>query len=61
VRDGYGDLVAYVERVSGLPPERISSFFSKGMLMNVLASMQVLEEPEPWAQLLLEGLGKEDC
>src|SRR6266550_3900141 len=28
VRNGYGDLVAYVERVSGLPPEEISRFFS---------------------------------
>jgi AcrR family transcriptional regulator len=61
VRNGLGDLVAYAERVSGLPPERIATFFSKGMLMNVLASMQVMEEPEPWAQLLLEGLGKADC
>src|SRR4029077_15107673 len=48
VRNGLGDLVAYVERVSALPPERIAAFFSKGMLMNVLASMQVMEEPEPW-------------
>jgi hypothetical protein len=29
------------------------------MLLNVLASMQVIENPEPWAQLLLEGSGKE--
>src|SRR5438105_7425886 len=35
VRNGYGDLVAYVERVSGLPPEEISRFFSIGMLLNV--------------------------
>src|SRR4051794_22421273 len=27
VRDGFGDLVAYVERVSGLPPEAVSHFF----------------------------------
>ena len=61
VRNGLGDLVAYAERVSGLPPERIATFFAKGMLMNVLASMQVMENPEPWARLLLEGLGKEGC
>jgi AcrR family transcriptional regulator len=61
VRNGLGDLVAYAERVSGLPPGRIATFFSNGMLMNVLASMQVLEEPEPWAQLLLAGLGKNVC
>src|SRR5947207_3309352 len=39
VRDGYGDLVAYVERVSGLPPDEVSRFFANGMLINVLASM----------------------
>jgi AcrR family transcriptional regulator len=61
VGNGLGDLVAYVERVSGLPPERIAAFFSTGMLMNVLASMQVIDEPEPWARMLLEGLGKTDC
>ena len=59
VRDGYGDLVAYAERVSGLPPQEISRFFATGMLLNVLASMQVIENPDPWAQLLLEGSGKE--
>jgi AcrR family transcriptional regulator len=59
VRNGYGDLVAYAQRVSGLPAEDISRFFSTGMLLNVLASMQVMTDPEPWAQLLLEGCGKE--
>src|ERR1700704_1715499 len=59
VRDGYGDLVAYAQRVSGLPAAEISSFFATGMLLNVLASMQVMTDPEPWAQLLLEGCGKE--
>jgi AcrR family transcriptional regulator len=58
VRDGYGDLVAYAQRVSGLPAEEVSRFFATGMLMNVLASMQVIENPEPWAQMLLEGCGK---
>jgi AcrR family transcriptional regulator len=59
VRNGFGDLVAYAQRVSGLPAEDIATFFAKGMLLNVLASMQVMDEPEPWAQLLLEGCGKD--
>jgi hypothetical protein len=58
VRHGYGDLVAYAQRVSGLPAEEIARFFATGMLLNVLASMQVTSDPEPWAQLLLEGCGK---
>jgi AcrR family transcriptional regulator len=55
VREGYGDLVAYVERVSGADPATISAFFAKGMLMNVLSSMHLDNPTEPWAQRLLEG------
>src|SRR5438105_9474587 len=33
VRAGFGDLVAYAERVSGLPPEDVSRFFANGMLL----------------------------
>jgi AcrR family transcriptional regulator len=59
VRAGFGDLVAYAERVSGLPPGEIANFFAKGMLLNVLSAMQVTSDPEPWATRLLEGCGKE--
>jgi AcrR family transcriptional regulator len=55
VRNGYGDLVVYVERVSGLPAEEISRFFSIGMLLNVFASMNLMERPEPWSERLLVG------
>jgi AcrR family transcriptional regulator len=57
VRDGYGDLVAYIERVADLPPERISQFFAMGMLLNVIASMGLEDASEPWAARLLEGCG----
>lgn len=55
VRGGYGDLVAYVERVSGLAPDRISRFFATGMLINVMAAMDLRDSDEPWAQRLLAG------
>jgi AcrR family transcriptional regulator len=55
VRNGYGDLVAYVERVSGLPPGEISRFFSMGMLLNVIASMGLQNLDEPWAERLVVG------
>jgi AcrR family transcriptional regulator len=55
VRNGYGDLVAYVERVSGLEESRIAAFFAKGMLMNVIASTHLDDPPEEWAARLLEG------
>ena len=56
VRAGYGDLVAYAERVSGVPAEELSRFFAMGMLLNVFASMeQIGEGAEPWAVRLLEA------
>jgi AcrR family transcriptional regulator len=56
VSQGFGDLVAYAERVSGLPTVRVSQFFAIGMLLNVFASMnQFGDHAEPWAQRLLLG------
>ena len=55
VRDGYGALVEYVERVSGATPERVRDFFAMGMLMNVFASMDLLRQEAPWAKRLLEA------
>jgi AcrR family transcriptional regulator len=54
-RQGFGDLVAYAERVSGLPSRDIGLFFATGMLLNVFASMELTgENAEPWAERLLE-------
>ena len=59
VQEGFGDLVAYVERVSGLPPADVSAFFSTGMLLNVFASMEQFgNHTEPWALRLLEGFDR---
>jgi len=59
VRNGYGDLVAYVERVSGRPADEISRFFAKGMLLNVIAAMGLDAGEEPWADRLLAGCKEE--
>ncbi len=59
VRAGYGRLVEFIEQASGLPPEEITRFFSVGMLLNVLASMDLIEPDEPWAKRLLEGCAKQ--
>jgi AcrR family transcriptional regulator len=55
VRNGYGDLVAYAERVSGRPADEISRFFAKGMLLNVIAAMGLQGGGEPWAERLVAG------
>jgi AcrR family transcriptional regulator len=59
VRNGYGDLVAYVERVSGMPAETVTHFFATGMLLNVFASMNLMEQPEPWSERLLSGCNED--
>jgi AcrR family transcriptional regulator len=53
VRDGFGDLVSYAERVSGADSVALATFFSHGMLMNVLASMDA--PAEDWGRRLVEG------
>jgi|SRR5947208_11440747 len=59
VRNGFGDLVAYAERVSGRPAEEITRFFSIGMLLNVIAAMDFRAGAEPWAERLLSGCKSE--
>jgi len=58
VRQGYGALVNFARGISGAGDEELSAFFATGMLLNVLASMQVLDSEEPWALSLLEGCRK---
>ena len=53
VRNGYGDLVSYVERVSGSSSADLATFFSHGMLMNVLSSMNA--PADDWGRRLIEG------
>jgi AcrR family transcriptional regulator len=55
---GFGRLVDYVETVSGADRAKVSAFFAKGMLMNVLAAMDYSLTDEPrdsWAARLAEG------
>ena len=58
VRNGFGDLVTYVERVSGVGSQELALFFSGGMLMNVLSSMDATAEE--WGRRLVEGCKKSE-
>jgi AcrR family transcriptional regulator len=55
VRRGFGEIMALVERVSGAPPAEITRWFAMGMLLNVVAAMDLQQAREPWARRLLEG------
>jgi|SRR5581483_4718997 len=52
-RRGFGDLVGVVERASGVDADALSAFFARGMLINVVASMDLLDADEPWARKVL--------
>ena len=55
VRQGFGDIYTWCERVGGVSAVELSQFFAHGMLLNVVASMDLLHSSEPWAQRLVEG------
>jgi AcrR family transcriptional regulator len=59
VRKGYGEMVEYVERASGLSSDRVAHFFAKGMLLNVVASMDLLQADAGWAKRLIDGCSKD--
>jgi AcrR family transcriptional regulator len=54
-QEGYGELVRFVEGRAGADKARISRFFGKGMLTNVLAAMEVKDAGFDWADRLVEG------
>lgn len=59
VRRVWRDLVELAERTSGESPEVVSTFFAKGMLLNVLNAMQLFDDPTPWGDRLIAGCARE--
>jgi AcrR family transcriptional regulator len=55
VRSGYGKLHLFVETVSGLDEGAVADWFASGMLLNVVAAMDLWGSREPWARRLLAG------
>lgn len=56
IRSGFGSLHLFVETVSGLDPEAVARWFAAGMLLNVVAAMDIWGSREPWATRLVDGL-----
>jgi hypothetical protein len=55
---GFGRLVDYAETVSALDRAAVSHFFATGMLLNVLAAMNVVHDEgsrEPWVGRIVDG------
>lgn len=55
VQRGFADLAAYIRRSTGASDVELAHFLAQGMLLNVLASMDVLNADEPWAVAIREG------
>jgi AcrR family transcriptional regulator len=55
VREGFGNIVGLVDRVSGVDAAGLSRFMAKGMLLSVVAAMDLLESDDRWARRVLEG------
>ena len=56
VRHGFGGLVEFIERASGVEEARVRDFVAFGMLLNTLASMDLLEQrDEAWAKRLVDS------
>ena len=55
VQRGFGRLINDIQAASNATPEQLARFVAKGMLLNVMASMDALESAEPWAVALREG------
>lgn len=56
VRRGFGGLVEFIERASGADEERVRDFIAFGMLLNTMASMDLLDERnDAWAKRLVDA------
>ncbi len=53
MRDGFRRLVALIAEVSGAPDDEVQRFFARGMLLNVIAALDIWELDEAWARLLV--------
>ena len=54
-RRGFGEIITLAEEVSGAPPVEVARWAAKGMLLNVIAAMQLQDAREPWAVRLVEA------
>ena len=53
----YGELWEWVERTSGASAEEVRDFFSRGMLLNVIAAIDLRGLSDPWVADCLGDVG----
>jgi AcrR family transcriptional regulator len=55
IRRGYGELYRFVEAVADVPRATVARWFGTGMLLNVIAALDLHTATEPWAAELIAG------
>jgi AcrR family transcriptional regulator len=56
-RRGFRQLWDLVTRVSGVSPEEVRQFFAAGMLLNIVAAMDLQRHDEAWAAICMPAKG----
>jgi AcrR family transcriptional regulator len=56
VREGYGKLVAFLERASGLPPGQVADFLGRALLIDLITALDLDHRPEPWSERILAAI-----
>jgi hypothetical protein len=56
VRDGYGEVVEEVGRLSGATPDEVWEFFATGMLLNIVTALDLgkIADEKRWARAWTE-------
>jgi AcrR family transcriptional regulator len=50
----FGELVANIEAIPGVSAEKVTDFFARGMLLNVIAATGAFDAGHDWAKRLVE-------
>lgn len=58
VRRGFGEIYELIERVSGAPTPDVATWLAHGMLLNVMAAMDLEHSDDAWARRLLSTFDK---
>jgi hypothetical protein len=52
-REGFGKLVALVQRLSGLPPDQVADFLGRALLADLITALDFDRRPEAWSERIL--------
>jgi AcrR family transcriptional regulator len=54
VQKGFAAITTFIQEATGFGKDDLAKFMAKGMLLNVMATIDALESTDPWATMLRE-------